>query len=93
MFQRIACQASDWFAKPVVIAGIPLACIVWLLAGGSVAVLTNILSVLAISMTQLVLVGQNVSETIVQAKLDELVRAVPDADDALADLHRQTRAD
>lgn len=84
LFTRWACKASDWFATPVTLIGIPVLCATWLVSGLSVDTLTLALSILAITMTQLVLVGQNQSERAVQRKLDELVHAVPDADDTVA---------
>lgn len=86
MFTRASCQAASEFAKPYAIAGIPVLCVLWVLLGFDMVSLTLALSILAITMTQLVLVGQRRSEDAMKAWLKELLRAVPDADDTLADL-------
>lgn len=83
-FQRIACASADWFASPFAIVLIPVLCGLWFVARLSVDLLTNILSILAISTTQLVLLAQKRGETAMQRKLDELVHAVPDAHDEVA---------
>ena len=83
-FNRIACRVSDWFATPTALVLVPTVCTAWVMWGGSIDALTLVLSVLAISMTQLVLVGQRTGERAMQHKLDELVIAVPDADSNVA---------
>lgn len=77
-------KVSDAFAHPIAIILVPVLCAAWLWLGYPVDGLTLGLSIIAISTTQLVLVGQNNSEAAVQRKLDEIVRAVPDADSSLA---------
>lgn len=84
LFERTACRVADWFATPTALVLVPTVCIAWLLAGFSVDVLTLILSIVAITMTQLVLVGQRTGERAMQHKLDELVIAVPGADNEVA---------
>ena len=75
---------ADLFAHRRTIIGFPIACGAWLLAGGSVPVLTMVLSVMAITMTQLVLAEQNRDTAAVHRKLDELVITQPGADDSVA---------
>jgi hypothetical protein len=69
MFEAAACKAADWFASPYAIAALPIICAAWLYAGFDMNALTLALSVLAI--------------TIMRAELDELVRAVPEADETV----------
>lgn len=83
-FERLACRASDWFASPSALCAIPLICAAWIVVGLSVDTLTLGLSILALTLTQLVLVGQGNGERAMQHKLDELVVAVPDADSGVA---------
>lgn len=85
MFTRAACQAASEFAKPYAIVGVPVLCVAWLVAGLDVDVLTLILSIVAITMTQLVLVSQGKTEELMKAQMAELIRAIPGADDALAE--------
>ena len=89
LFNVLACRTASWFASPTALLMIPAACVVWILLGASVDVLTLVLSVLAISMTQLVLVSQATGEKAMQHKLDELVVAVPDADSSVAGEERR----
>lgn len=84
-FESFACACASWFATPVAIILVPAACVAWLWTGFAVDTLTLALSILAISMTQLVLVGQGRGEALMQAKLNELVHAVPEADNSIAD--------
>jgi low affinity Fe/Cu permease len=83
-FEQYACKVSSWFASPLIVAAFPLACILWLWLGFSVDDITLLLSVLAISMTQLVLVGQARESRAVKAEVDEILRAIPEADDSVA---------
>lgn len=89
LFERIACRAADWFASPVSLVLIPTVSLSWVMIGLSVDDLTLVLSILALTLTQLVLVGQNNGERAMQQKLDELVVAVPDADSSVAGVEQQ----
>lgn len=86
MFTRASCQAASEFAKPYAIVGIPVLCVIWVSAGFDMVSLTLALSILAITTTQLVLVAQRRFEDAMKAWLRELIRAVPDADDRLAEI-------
>lgn len=83
----IATRSAAVFAHPVSIAAFPLACAAWLFTGYGIELLTLLLSVLAISTTQLVLLAQDRDTRAVHAKLDAVVRGT-DADDAVAGIER-----
>lgn len=85
-FERLACRTATWFSTPTSLIGIPVACAAWLLAGLSVDLLTNWLSIFAITITQLVLVAQDADTRSTKEMIRELVRATPEADDAVADV-------
>ena len=84
-FERLACRTASWLASPTALMAIPVSCIVWLVAGLSVDLLTNMLSIFAISTTQLVIVAQEADTRATKAMITELVHAVPEADDRVAD--------
>ena len=88
-----ACTASRksavGFAHPVAVMGFPISCWAWFWFGGDEMSLTLVLSVLAISTTQLVLLAQDRDTRAIHAKLDELLRGVPAADEKLAGIERQ----
>jgi low affinity Fe/Cu permease len=88
-FARIACRTADWFATPAALLSVPIGCGAWILLGLPIDTLTLLLSILAISMTQLVLVSQGNDERAVQHKLDELIVATPEADNGVAGEERQ----
>lgn len=85
VFELLACRLSSWFATSVAIVGMPVACGLWLFMGWSVDALTLALSVLAMTLMQLVLVAQARGERNVKAMLRELVHAVPDADESVGE--------
>ena len=85
-FERIGCQVSSWVsdiaANPFAQLGVVVICAAWFAAGLNTNVLTAVLSILAISLTQMVLNRQNEREAeahrrdvAMHAKLDELVLA------------------
>ena len=90
-FRDLACRVSAAFASPIAVIGFPVACTMWLSIGLGVDRLTLALSILAITTTQLVLVGQERAAAKQDAKINELIHAVPDADDDL--LRRLDEAD
>lgn len=83
-FEQCACKASAWFASPLAVVGFPVVSLVWIAVGFGVNSLTLTLSILAISATQLVLVGQARDARAVKAEIDEILRAIPGADDSVA---------
>jgi low affinity Fe/Cu permease len=87
---NLGCRLSDWGAN---VAGHPLAliiviafCCAWFLlplGDAATAVLTLVLSVLAITLTQMVLNQQKRHEVALHLKIDELIHAVRGARDDL----------
>ena len=94
-FERIGCHVSSWVsdiaANPIAQLGVVVICVAWFAAGLNTNVLTAVLSILAISLTQMVLNRQNEREAeahrrdvAMHAKLDELVLASHRARDEMA---------
>ncbi len=84
-------KVADFAANPIAQIGLIIFCIAWLYAGLRVDILTAGLSILAITLTQMVLNKQNVREAdahrrdvALHAKVDELVHATKKARDELA---------
>jgi low affinity Fe/Cu permease len=92
----IGCQLCDRVATlaghPFAILVVAIFCGVWFLVGGdkSVNTLTLILSVLAITLTQMVLNQQRRSEAVVHLKIDELIIAKTGARNEVAGIERKT---
>ena len=84
---RFARRAALLFAHPAAIVLFPLLCTAYLVSGGSELGLTLVLSVLAISTTQLVLLAQNRESEATQKKLDALLHGT-DADEGLAGIEK-----
>ena len=83
-FERLGCEVSSWVsdvaANPLAQIGVIIVCAAWFALGFKTDVLTAILSILAITLTQMVLNRQNEREAdahrrdvAMHAKLDELV--------------------
>lgn len=94
-FERIGGQLSSWVsdvaANPFAQLGVIVVCAAWFALGLNTDVLTAILSILAISLTQMVLNRQNEREAdahlrdvAMHAKLDELLLASRRARDEMA---------
>lgn len=92
---RIGCKLSarlaDISADPLAQIGLLVFCIIWFVARLPVEVLTAALSIMAITLSQMVLNKQNEREAeshrrdiALHAKLDELVRATSEARDEIA---------
>jgi len=88
---KISAWVSDVFAHPVIQLGFILLCIAWFISGLSTNLLTAALSIMAITLTQMVLNRQNEREAeahrrdiAMHAKLDELIIAVTHAHNELA---------
>jgi low affinity Fe/Cu permease len=88
---RISAWVSDVFAHPMVQLGFILLCVAWFLSGLSTDLLTATLSIMAITLTQMVLNRQNEREAeahrrdiAMHAKLDELIIAVTHAHNDMA---------
>jgi low affinity Fe/Cu permease len=93
--ERIGCQVSSWVsdlaANPLAQLAVVVICAAWFALGFNTGVLTAVLSILAISLTQMVLNRQNEREAeahrrdvAMHAKLDELVLASRRARDEMA---------
>ena len=83
-FERIGCEVSSWVsdiaADPLAQIAVVVVCALWFALGLATEVLTAILSILAITLTQMVLNRQNEREAdahrrdvAMHAKIDELV--------------------
>lgn len=94
-FERIGCDVSAWVsdiaANPFAQLGVIVICVSWFALGLNTGVLTAVLSIMAISLTQMVLSRQNEREAqahrrdvAMHAKLDELVLASMRARDEMA---------
>ena len=92
---QIGDRISDWtsklFAHPYMQVGVILFCVVWFVAGLRADLLTAALSILAITLTQMVLNSQYDREAeahrrdvAMHAKLDELVHAMKGARNEMA---------
>jgi len=92
---RIGCAVSDWtsklFAHPSMQIGVIAFCLFWFAVGWHADTLTAALSILAITLTQMVLNGQYDREAeahrrdvAMHAKLDELIKASRHARDEMA---------
>lgn len=86
----LGCQACDFIANlaghPLAIVILIAACLLWLAAKGQPGqnLLTLILSILAITLTQMVLNQQRRNELALHLKIDELITALDGARDELA---------
>jgi low affinity Fe/Cu permease len=88
---RISTAVADFSADPLAQVGFVLLCVAWFAVGWNVNVLTAALSILAITLTQMVLNSQGERErdahrrdVALHAKLDELLFASRRARDELA---------
>ena len=87
----VSTYVSDLFANPLTQIGVILFCVIWFTLGLPTDLLTAALSILAITLTQMVLNRQNQREleahrrdVALHAKLDELIIAKRGARDAMA---------
>ena len=94
-FERIGCEISSWTsdvaANPLAQVGVIVVCATWFFLGMRADILTAVLSILAITLTQMVLNRQNEREldahrrdVAMHAKLDELVIASKQARNEMA---------
>lgn len=87
---NFGCRLSAWGSTlaghPMAILAVALGCAAWFIIGGPAAenTLTLVLSVLAITLTQMVLNQQRLSERALHMKIDELVYALKGARDEIA---------
>ena len=97
---RLSAIVSDVFAHPYMQIGVILFCVVWFAFGLRADLLTAALSILAITLTQMVLNRQNEREAdahrrdvAMHAKLDELVIAVKGARNEMAGIEELDEPD
>lgn len=97
---KLSSWASDFSAHPYVQFAFVILCVAWFASGLPVDILTAALSILAISLTQMVLNRQNVREAeahrrdvAMHAKLDELVIASRHARDEMAGIEELDEED
>jgi low affinity Fe/Cu permease len=90
------CRLSGWGSNlaghPMAILTVAVACAAWFIIGGPSAenTLTLILSVLAITLTQMVLNQQRLSERALHMKIDELLFAMNGARNEIAGIESKT---
>jgi low affinity Fe/Cu permease len=95
LLYRLGCEISAWVsdvaAHPYAQLGLIVFCVAWFVAGLETNLLTAALSILAITLTQMVLNRQNEREAeahrrdiAMHAKLDELIIAVTHAHNEMA---------
>jgi low affinity Fe/Cu permease len=93
---NLGCKVSAWGANlaghPFAIVTVAVVCAAWFVIGGTAAenTLTLALSVLAITLTQMVLNQQQLSERALHMKIDELVFAMKGARDEIAGIEGKT---
>jgi len=103
-FERIGCEISSWgsdvAANPLAQIAVVVVCGLWFVLGLATEVLTAILSILAITLTQMVLNRQNEREAdahrrdvAMHAKIDELVVAMKGARNEMAGIEELDEED
>ena len=92
-----ACAASERVAAilghPVAQVAFLALCVLWWAFAGSMLLATTLLSIVSITITQLILNSQRREAAALKLQMAELIRAVPDARDELADADRMTAAE
>lgn len=83
---NLTTSLTNWIASPIGQAAVPALCLTWWRVGLAEATLTLLLSVAALTFSQLVIASQRRFEAAVMAKLDELLFAFPAARDELLHL-------
>jgi low affinity Fe/Cu permease len=76
---KLCIKIADYFANPYSILLLPVVCVGFILLGGAESRLTLVLSILAITLTQMVLIAQNVDQEATKLQIAELVRSSPQA--------------
>lgn len=82
------CRCAAWFATVPAILGLWAFCGLWYTAGLHMEPLITVLSILALTSCQLVLMAQDVDTKAIQVKLDELIHAIDAADDDKAGIEK-----
>lgn len=89
----LSCKVADTVSRPMIQASFIVLCIVWLMVGYGVDTLTLALSIIAITLTQMVLASQRRDTMALHAKLDELIHATDTARDDLMKAEKKTEAE
>jgi low affinity Fe/Cu permease len=92
---RVSQIGANVAGHPAAIVAVTVFCAIWLLVTGEDGQnsLTLILSILAITLTQMVLNQQRTSERALHLKLDELVFATSEARDEMVAIENQSEAE
>ena len=80
---KLSCIVAAYAGHPLAQLGFLVFCLLWWAFGGDMLALTTILSIIAITMTQMVLASQYKITKAEHQKLDAII-AGTDADDAIA---------
>lgn len=76
---KVCIKVSNWFAHPIAVLLFPAVCVGYQEFGGSQLTLTLILSIMSISLTQMVLRAQEVDAMATKLQIAEIVKALPKA--------------
>jgi low affinity Fe/Cu permease len=89
---KLSARGSNLAGHPAAILTVAVGCAAWFIIGGPAAenTLTLALSVLAITLTQMVLNQQRLSERALHLKIDELVFAIKGARDEIAGIENKS---
>ncbi len=88
--RRVSTSVADAAAHPGAQLLVLIACILWMLAGGSETALASTMSIGGFILTQMVLNQQRRREAALHLKIDELVFAKTGARDELAGIEHKT---
>jgi len=93
---RISDTGADLAGHPIALIGVLLFCFAWFmlpLGDTATAVLTLVLSVMAITLTQMVLNQQKRHEAALHLKIDELIHAMQGARDEVMGVESKSEAE
>ena len=97
---NLGCRTSDFGANiaghPAALIGVIVFCLAWFLlplGDTATAILTLVLSVLAITLTQMVLNQQKRHEAALHIKIDELIHAVKGARDEMMGIENKSETE
>lgn len=93
---RVSDRGSDLAGHPGALVGVLIFCFAWFmlpLGDAATAVLTLVLSVMAITLTQMVLNQQKRHEAALHLKIDELIHAMKGARDEVMGIENKTEAE
>lgn len=93
---RVSDAGSNLAGHPLALIGVVVFCLAWFmlpLGDAATAVLTLVLSVMAITLTQMVLNQQKRHEAALHLKIDELIHAIRGARDEVMGIESKTEAE